>query len=80
MSKVLFLFFLGFSIVAPNQAMTENLIGSTLEFATLLQDSRFTNVRIFCSTDIQDPDIFVEEMISLMMFSRLLLVSFVFVR
>ena len=80
MSKVLFLFFLGFSIVAPNQAMTENLIGSTLEFATLLQDSRFTNDRIFCSTDIQDPDIFVEEMISLMMFSRLLLVSFVFVR
>ena len=80
MSKVLFLFFLSFSTVAPNQTMTENLIRSTLEFATLLQDSSFTNVRIFCSTDIQDSDKFVEEMISLIMFSRLLLVSFVFVR
>ena len=80
MSKLFILLFLGFTTVAQNQAITENLIRSTLEFATLLQDSNFTNVRIFCSTDFQDSDKFVEEIASLAMLSGLFLVSFIFVR
>ena len=80
MLVLLFLLCLCFASVTQNEIITENLIEASLQFATLLGDSNFTNARILCSADFQESDKFVEGIITSMMSSKQLLVSFAFVR
>ena len=82
MLKLLCLFCICLPYVTSNPALTENLIQATFEFATLIRDSSFTNVRVFYSAAIQDSDTSVEEINSFMIpsLSRQFFISFVFVR
>ena len=82
MLKLLYLFCICFPNVTSNPALTENLIQATFEFATLLGDSNFSNLRVFYSAAIQDSDTSIEEINNFMApsLSRQFFISFVYLR